>query len=59
MKDEANTTAANPLDDLSVKKVRRRIEDVLRKSNPKVILGVAQFMGVNTEVTKEEIQHGN
>jgi len=44
----------------NVRKVRRRIEDVLRKSDAGTILSTAKFLGVSTEIKiKEETSHGH
>ena len=54
----ANQDAAST--DEHVRKVRRRVEDVLRKSDAETILSVAKFLRVSTEIkpTKEE-QNGH
>ena len=33
----------------TIKKLRRRVEDRLRKSSPSVVIAVATLLGINTE----------
>jgi len=46
----------NAASTIDIKKVRRRTEDVLRKSDDATILSVAKLLGVRTDTTnpKEE-----
>ena len=43
-------TTKGTIDKEHVRRVRRRIEDTLRKSDADTILSVAKFLGVSTEV---------
>jgi len=38
-----------PIPEEKIRKIRRRCEDVLRKSNPQTVLGVAHFLGVRLD----------
>ena len=41
---------------MDIKKIRRRIEDVLRKSSDEVILKIAKILGVKIDENRNDIR---